>query len=319
MEQPEAAPVRVKTMTVVPAGVAGVDRFSGTVEAETETSLSFPVMGTVKKIYVAQGDKVRRGALIAELDEASMQNSYMAAAAALRQAEDVFGRMKELHDKGSLAEIKWVEVQSKLQQAQSVEQIAKKNLDDCRLYAPYGGFVAAKSVEAGQNVMPGIPVASLVTVDGLRVKIAVPEAEIGGIGVGQEAEIVVQALEGRHFAGKVIEKGVVAHPLSRSYDVKIALKDDSRELMPGMVAEVVLKNEAAAPRYVVPARVLQLDEQNRSFVWLDSNGKATKRIVTCGAFTVDGVTIESGLEQGDRIIVEGQQKVCEGLDVKTIG
>lgn len=89
---------------------------------------------------------MRQGQLLATLDEVSMQNRYQAAKAALKQAEDAYQRMKELHEKGSLAEMKWVEVQSKLQQAQSMEAVARKNLTDCQLYAPFSGVIAEKSL-----------------------------------------------------------------------------------------------------------------------------------------------------------------------------
>ena len=110
---------------------------------------------------------MRQGQLLATLDEVSMQNTYQAAKAALKQAEDTYQRMKELHEKGSLAEMKWVEVQSKLQQAQSMEAVARKNLTDCQLYAPFSGVIAEKSLEVGQNVVPGVFTA-FVSYHGLR-------------------------------------------------------------------------------------------------------------------------------------------------------
>lgn len=194
-------------------------------------------------------------------------------------------------------------------------------MEDCKLFAPCSGVIADKKVEVGQNVIPGMPIATLLRIDGLKVKIAVPESEIGQINIGQEAEVSVQALDGRRFMGKVVEKGVMAHSLSRTYDVKIHLKDDINELMPGMVAEVMvkMKKETDMSTYIVPVQVLQLDEHNHSFVWLDQDGKAKKRFVTCGKFTSGGVVIEAGLSRGDKIIVEGQQKVCEGLEIKNIG
>ena len=97
-------------------------------------------------VKVDLGSRVRQGQLLAALDEVSMQNTYQAAKAALKQAEDAYQRMKELHEKGSLAEMKWVEVQSKLQQAQSMEAVARKNLTDCQLYAPFSGVIAEKSL-----------------------------------------------------------------------------------------------------------------------------------------------------------------------------
>lgn len=86
--------------------------------------------------------------------------------------------------------------------------------------------------------------------------------------------------------------------------------------MPGMVATVDLAGKTGSQACVIPAHIVQIDENNNEFVWLAVNGKATKRIITCGDFTVGGVVVSSGLEPGDRIITSGQQKVSEGMKVK---
>ena len=192
-------PVRVKVMEVNSSEAEVVHRFSGTIEEGTGSSLSFAVMGTVKRLHVGLGDRVTSGQFIAELDPLSMQSSYEAAKASLEQAEDAYSRMKELHDKGSLPEIQWVEVQSKLRQARSMEEIASKNLKDTRLYAPFSGVIAEKNVEAGQNVAPGVPVVKLVSLSGLKVRISVPETEVGHVSLGQEVEIIVPALNGKRY------------------------------------------------------------------------------------------------------------------------
>ena len=185
----QAEPVKVKVMTVVSSVRNETVRFSGTVQEENGSSLSFPLMGRVKSVKVDLGSRVRQGQLLATLDEVSMQNTYQAAKAALKQAEDAYQRMKELHEKGSLAEMKWVEVQSKLQQAQSMEAVARKNLTDCQLYAPFSGVIAEKSLEVGQNVVPGVQVLKLVSDDRLKVRISVPETEIARVARGQKAVI----------------------------------------------------------------------------------------------------------------------------------
>jgi efflux transporter, RND family, MFP subunit len=310
--------VNVELMQVATGQKMSHKRFSGTVEEESGTTLSFSVAGTVKSVHVTLGERVVKGELIATLDPVSVQSSYNAAKAALEQAEDAYRRMKELHDKGSLPEMQWVDVQSKLQQARSLEEIAGKSLKDCKLYAPFSGVVAEKLVDAGQNVAPGIPVARLITAGLLKVKIAVPETEIAGISLAQKAEVRVSALGDRKFSGMVVEKGIVAHPLSRSYDVKIRVDSPGAELMPGMVTEVVLEEEpssSVSDQCVIPANIVQLDENNRSFVWIEEAGKARKCVITCGDFTANGIVVTSGLKNGDRIIVEGQHKVCEGTNL----
>ena len=309
-------PVKVKTMQVTTSTTAEEEhRYSGTIEETAGTPLSFPVMGTVSEVHFKVGNRVGKGQLLATLDPTSMQSSLDAAQATLAQAEDAYARMKELHDKGSLAEIKWVEVQSKLRQARSMEELARKNRNDCNLYAPFGGVMADKSIEVGQNVLPGVSVGKIVGVGKLKVKIAVPENEITRIALQQRAEIRLMTPGGGIFHGAVSEKGIVANPLSRSYEVKLTLDDAAPSLMPGMVAEVIFENPEKQPLFVIPAWLVQLDEQNRSFVWVNQNGKAKKRFVTIGTYTAQGVTVAEGLSAGDEIITEGQQKVSENREV----
>lgn len=292
--------------------------FSGTVEEETGTFVSFPMGGTVKSIDVVIGQKVAAGQLLATVDATSMQSSHDAAQALLEQARDAYARMKQLYDKGSLPEIQWVEVQSKLQQAESMERIARKNLDDCKIYAPYAGVVAAKELEVGQQAAPGMPVVKVVKIGRVKVKISVPEAEIADIKTGQQATISVAALKERNFSGRVVEKGVTANPLSHAYEVKVLVDNLSGELMPGMVTKTELAAEGSPTAIVLPGHAVQLDERNRTFVWVSENGHASRRVVECGMPTADGVVIRSGLGTNDEVLIEGQQKVSENTVIEII-
>lgn len=265
-------PVFVKVRTVEDSVSIMEKHYSGTAEEESGTPLSFATTGTVQELHFQVGQQVAKGQLLATLDPTSMQNAYNAAHATLEQAKDAFHRMKKLHEKGSLPDMQWVETQSKLKQAASMEQIASKNLKDCKLYAPYSGVIARKEVETGQNVMPGMPVAQLVTASILRVKIAVPETEISSIEVGQEAVIQVSALGNRAFKATVAEKGIVANPLSRSYDVKLKVEGGHTDLLPGMVTDVSIRFSESnkEPSYVIPADIVQCrlgDGRLATFRW----------------------------------------------------
>lgn len=311
----ESHPVKVTVMKVAPVTFSGEQEFSGTVEEASGSTLSFPVAGTVQQIRVTAGQRVAKGELIAVLDEATLRNTYEAASALLLQAEDAYQRMKQLHDAGSLPEIQWTEVQSKLKQAQSAEAISKKNLADGRLYAPFSGVISEKSVEVGHNVMPGQPIVHLVTINQVKVCVSVPENEISQINMGRSVNVSVSALNGKTFSGKIVEKGIVAHPLSRSYEVKALIDNRSGELMPGMICTMGIENGETNSVIILPASVIQTDEQNRTFVWVNEGGKARKKRVQTGTLIRNGVVIQSGLSASNEVIVEGQQKVSEGMDV----
>lgn len=307
----------VKEMTVEQGASFTQDyRYSGTVEEEKGTQLSFSANGTINQLKVKVGDRVRKGQLIASVDPTAVRNSYEISHANRQQAEDAYKRYRQLHDKGSLPEIKWVEAQSKLQEAVSAEHIARKNLSDCNLYAPYDGVISEKSMEVGQNAVPGIPVVKLVATKVLNVKVSIPESEISQVSILQDASIRVQALGGKVFCGRVIEKGVIADPTSRSYSVKIRTEGASKDLLPGMVTEVGLFGKDILQDITIPAHLIQLGDDNSSFVWLDEGGKAVRRTITLGEYHSNGVVVKSGLKHGDKLIVEGQQKVCKGTRIK---
>jgi len=309
-------PVTVNVVKMSAKALNGEQCYSGTVEESNGSSLSFSVGGTVKQVFVNAGQRVSRGQLLAIADDQTVRNSYIAALSIRKQAEDAYNRMKQLHDNGSLPEIQWVETTSKLQQAVSSEQIAKKSLGDTKLYAPFAGVISEKNIDAGQNAIPGIQAFKLVNINQVKVKISVPESEVAQFKMGQTATASVSALNGRTFQGHICEKGISADAMSRSYDVKILLNNNGSELMPGMICDVTLHNSEDTTAFVLPASVIQLDDNNRHFVWVNTNGKAKKRIVTTSSQASNGVIIAEGLNEGDEVLVEGQQKVSENTSLK---
>jgi len=278
-----------------------------------------PAVGILKSVSAGEGQMVRQGQLIATIDETSLQSAYEAAQAAREQALDAEQRMRLLHDAGSLPEIKWIEVQTQVRQALSAEKMAKKALTDTRLYAPFSGYVAEKLAEAGQSVAPGVPIVKLVRIDHVKVSISVPEEEIAQIHTGQSLQVKVPALGGKTFEAKVVEKGVTADALSRSYEVKGIIGNPQHELLPGMIAEVHLGTMGTSQHMeqtiTLPAEIIQIDADNRPFVWTVVNDKALRTYVTLGQNIGDNVQITEGLMAGDKVICEGQQKVSNGMKV----
>lgn len=317
-ENTETQPIAVKVMTVKESPMLSSSNYSGTIEESSGTSLSFSTPGTVKSVHVKVGQHVSKGTLVATLDDTNARSSYDMAKSTLIQAEDAFSRMKQLHDNNSLPEIEWVDAQTKLQQAKSALDIATKNLNDCRLISPVSGVISKKDIEAGQNVMPGAAVAKVSAINTVKVNISVPENEIAGIGYNQEVNLTVPALGNCSFTGNVIEKGIEANQLSRTYTVKASIPNPDSELMPGMICKVALPSTATDNHIIVPSNVVQIGSGSEKFVWVNDNGKAAKRNIHIGGQTSAGIIVETGLNGGECLIVEGQQKVSEGTPVTVI-
>lgn len=318
-QTPQERAIPVKTLVVAAGQQNAAGReYVGVVEEESATALSFPVQGTVTSLAADEGQRVKAGQVLARLDERNLQSIRNSAQASLTQAEDAMKRLQMLHDNGSLPEIKYVEAQTKLEQARAMEQVARKNLEDSRLAAPFAGVIGKKSVEAGENVMPGQAVVTLLKTDVVKVKIPVPENEIAAVGPGRKARIVVAALGGKSYEGTVREKGVTADPVSHTYEAKIPLANPDGALMPGMVCRVTLAADSAARAIVLPNRAVQVTGRGERFVWCVQDGRAVRVPVTVGALTEGGVVIASGLAAGEQVITDGYQKVSDGMKVETL-
>ena len=315
-EQNTKAPTRVETEVVSTAMNASGQSYVGMVEECEATAVSFTGMGVVKRMLVNEGQAVSRGQLIAEMDDTQARNLLSGAEAQMTQANDALTRYKMLHDNGSLPEVQWVEIQSKVAQAKSQLEVAKKNLADCRLVAPVSGIVGKRLVGAGETAMPSQAGVSILDISTVKVKVAIPEAEISGIGANTSSTIKVEAVNGSFTGGK-IEKGVQADALTHTYDIRIHVTNVNRKLLPGMVASVQFGNlEKPTKELSVPVTAVQRKADGSLFVWTIANDSTAHRAtVRTGETMGNRIAITDGMTEGARVVTEGYQKLSENTKV----
>ncbi|MDE6008079.1 MAG: efflux RND transporter periplasmic adaptor subunit, partial [Muribaculaceae bacterium] len=176
LKKEEAKPAPPVKVTVEAVGISEENlssSYSGTIESGNEADMSFPVGGTIKKIYVNVGQKVAKGQVLAELDASDLIHANNIAQATLTEAQDAYNRMKKLHDANALPDIQWVDVQAKLKQAQNAAAISARGIKDARIYSPINGVVAEKLADVGQTAAPAIPIVKIVGVGDVKVSISV--------------------------------------------------------------------------------------------------------------------------------------------------
>lgn len=316
-EQKVKTPTRVKTEVVSTAMNASGQTYVGMIEEREATAVSFTGMGVVKRMPVNEGQVVSKGQLIAEMDDTQARNLLSGAEAQMAQANDALERFKMLHDNGSLPEVQWVEIQSKVAQAKSQLEVAKKNLADCRLVAPVSGIIGRKLVGVGETAMPSQAVVSILDISTVKVKVSIPEAEISSIGANTSSMIKVDAINSS-FAGGRIEKGVQADALTHTYDIRIHVANGQRRLLPGMVASVQFAETESQQtgQLMVPVTAVQRKADGGLFVWTVSNDSTAHRTpVTTGETMGNRIAITDGMTEGTRVVVEGYQKLSENTRV----
>jgi RND family efflux transporter MFP subunit len=309
---------KIEMAEVQQVSTSGALQYSGTIEPTQTIPLTFQAQGTVLKVLVNAGDPVKAGQLLAVVDKADAQSMYEMTLAKYQQAKDAYDRLKQVHDKGSLPEVKWVEMESNLQQAQSSVALSRNNLKKCNLYAPESGVIGKRNIEPGMNSLGNLnaPI-ELVKINTVYVKVAVPENEINLIKKGQKASFTVSALDNKEFEGTVTNVGVVADAISRTYEVKITVSNAKLELKPGMVCDVKLNVEAKRTVVGVPLQAVDKDNDNRNYVYIvNVAGKTvSKRLVTVGGYQGDFVEILSGVNLGEKVVTGGLHKLSDNSKV----
>lgn len=310
----KATATAVKTETVSKSTVSGSEVYVGQVEEQSATAVSFTSMGVLRQVLVSEGQSVKRGQTLATLDATSAQNALSSAKAQLDQAHDAMARMKQLHDEGSLAEIKWVEVQSQVQQAEAQYRLMQKQVDDCRLTAPVSGVVGSGVMQAGESVLPAQTVLKILNIDRVKVKVAMPEQEMSA--KRKTASLTVAALDGAAFHSNTITRGVEGDLITHTYNIYVNVENPQHRLLPGMVANVTFVDTDAEPQISVPARCVGQRADGAHFVWTVKEGKAHQQTVGIGSIAGNRFVITEGLKEGDVVITEGYHKVGEGSAVR---
>ena len=193
------------------------------------------------------------------------------------------------------------------------ERIARKGLADTRLVAPVGGVIGRKFVGTGETALPSQAVVTILDISSVKVKVAVPEAEMGAIRPTTSSIVSVEAANVRAEGGR-IEKGVQADALTHTYDVRVHVANTDRRLLPGMVASVTFGTDAAPTGQItLPVTSVQCRADGSLFVWtVDNAGRAHRTSVTTGQTIGNRIAITGGLAQGQHVVTEGYQKLSEG-------
>ena len=198
---------------------------------------------------------------------------------------------------------------------------AEKRLGDCQLRAPIAGFVGMRRIDVGDTVAAGTPVIAVLDLNPVKVRVAIPEAEIGKVREGARATVAIPSLDGRQFEGKVEAVGVAAEPASRTYTVKIAVENPERLLRAGMVSEARIFSSSMMNAITVPGDAIVRDARGvtQVYVYEPTRQRVVARRVEVGAPLDNEVEIRSGLAGNEQVVVAGQQNVREGSPAEVMG
>lgn len=311
-QQGSAVRVKVASVKPEPLGIRAVA--VGTVEAEHRVLVAAQEEGVVMELLVREGDRVRKGDLLARLDDRELAAQLAEAEARLNEAEGQWRRAQTLVQEGLITPAEADAARASEQVARARVMALKTRMSFTRITAPVDGVVVSRQVELGSLVSSRSPVVELAA-GRLVLRVPVSELDVVKLKVGDRAQVVVDALAGTPIEATVGRIFPVADPASRQVTVELLLQNPPAGLRPGFLARAELLLEQIPEALLVAEGAIFRGSRFPNFVYVVEAGVAKIRPVEVGLRQGGRALITKGLEVGDLVVVEGASLLRDGMPV----
>jgi membrane fusion protein, multidrug efflux system len=309
-----AGPTQVTTVLVRNETLAQRLEALGTARANESVDISSKSSNVVTAVRFRDGERVRQGQVLVQLDDATARADVAAAQAAVTESESQYNRSRELLNTQALSKSQFEQLEATLKADRARLQAAQARLEDTVIRAPFSGRVGLRRVSVGTLISPGDVITTLDDTSVIKLDFAVPENFVSTLREGLSVRATAPAFPGRHFTGKVASIDSRVDINTRAVTVRALLANEDGALKPGMFLNVALaKDERQA--LVIPEEALT-PEAEKQFVFVVDGGKAQRREVRIGGRRPGNVEVLSGLQPGDSVVVEGTQKIRDGAPVQ---
>lgn len=286
----------------------------GTVLANEMVDLRPESDGIVHEVLFKEGEVVKKGDLLLLLDERETQAGLAEAEANFKLTQSTFERSKQLFNDKLISQQEFDQAAANFQSSQAAVEVRRQQLRQMRVVAPFEGTVGARMVSPGQVVTRSTPLTLLVDLDPVKIELNVPERFVGQLATNQEVQLSAAAFPGRKFSASVYFVSPAIDPSTRTALVRAYSQNPKHELKPGMFVSAELTMATRPRSIVIPETGLaQVQDENSAVVFtLTPDNTVVPKRVKLGVRIPGKVEILQGLAAGDRVIVEGSQKVVPG-------
>lgn len=299
--------------------------FSGSLDPEWQAQVAAKVDGRLEKVYVHEGDRVEKGQVLAVLEQMdtdanllSAKGSYLDAQTSLRKAETDLARYEKLYATGAVSQqvvddyrFARDNAAAKLEAARGSLQGMESKAAGTVVTAPADGIVAKRFYQEGYYAKAGTPLFAIADISMLKTTIHIPEGQVTGVRVGNEADIALPAYPGKKLVGKITRIAPVADLPAHTFAAEVSV-DNSEGLLAGVYANVSLIGEPREQVLTIPMHAIVMRDDQQTVFVADAQGVVQRRVLTLGYSDDKVAEVLSGLDEKDTIVVEGHNKLREG-------
>ncbi len=317
-EQPIVLIPTVSTELVEEQALSENLEVQGSIQAQNEVVVIAETQGRITNIFTKLGDRVGQGSPLVKVDSVLKYSGYIVAKANYDKAKRDVERLRELRKENNASESELESAELGLQNAKAQFIAAERQLRDAVITSPIGGTVVERPVSVGAMIVPGTPVATIVDVSTVKLKANVPEQEVLKLRVGDKVRVRADVYPDAEFTGTVSFisiKGDAAH----NYPIEVVLQNSGKyPLKAGMSAKMSRQTRESRQALMIPRLAVMGSVKSPSvFVVETEQGKMVAKLKNIVVGVENGTKVEvvSGLQRGERLVVNGQNNARAGAEV----
>jgi len=294
----------------------------GDVETDENIILFPEYSGVLTDVYVNEGDQVRKGQLLAKIDDGGLSSQLAQQETQAKLAKTTYERRKNLWDQKIGSEIQFLESKTNYEAAVQAADQTRSQLSKTRITAPFSGTIDDVLAEEGQVVNQGqTQVMRLIDLNDMFVTASVPENYLKSVKKGSEVLIELGAIN-EEYTGIIRQVGSFINPDNRKFNVEIEIPNPDGFIKPNMIATVLINNYTNQNAITIPEIILQENAQGESIAYLyeqqnDSTAIAKKVVLELGLSYENKIEVKKGLNPGDVIVMEGAKNLRDGQRITT--
>lgn len=280
--------------------------------------------GTLEKVFVSEGQKVKKGQLLAEINDSGLNEQYDQMVIQAEFAKENFERTQRLWDNNIGSEMQYLKSKTDYEASKKMVDQMKDRLLKTKIYAPFDGEIDEIISNVGSNLIPGVSqILRLVNLDIIYAESFVSEKYISFIGEGTEAIVQIPLLN-MEYRSSVNQTGNFINPSNRTFRIEVPVENFDNRIKQNLDAKIKINIYKKDDAIVIPLRIVREDALGKNFVYVMSEDNkegvylTSKQFITLGNKSEDKVEVTEGLALGDIVVLEGAYSVEDSQRVKLI-
>ena len=280
--------------------------------------------GTLEKVFVSEGQKVKKGQLLAEINDSGLNEQYEQMVIQAEFAKENFERTQRLWDNNIGSEMQYLKSKTDYEASEKMVDQMKDRLSKTKIYAPFDGEIDENISNVGSILIPGVSqILRLVNLDIIYAESFVSEKYISFIGEGTEAIVQIPLLN-MDYRSSVNQTGNFINPSNRTFRIEVPVENFDNRIKQNLDAKIKINIYKKDDAIVIPLRIIREDALGKNFVYVMSEDNkegvylTSKQFITLGNKSEDKVEVTEGLALGDLVVLEGAYSVEDSQRVKLI-